>query len=78
MTNAALGPSDLAIHCPLSEEDEILMDKAILKLGLSARGRHRTIRVARTIADLSATGNIHTSHLMEAMSYRQLERYVRP
>ena len=76
VTNAALEPRDLTLHCPLSEENEILMEEAILKLGLSARGRHRTLRVARTIADLAAAKDIQTTHLMEAMSYRQLERYA--
>lgn len=76
LSNGDLAPHDLEPHCLLSPANETLMDKAILKLGLSARGCHRTLRVARTIADLDASKNIQTSHLMEAMSYRQLERYA--
>jgi magnesium chelatase family protein len=46
------------------------------KLGLSARAYHRVLKVARTIADLSASESITTAHLREALGYRNLDRTV--
>ena len=44
---------------------------------LSARGYHRVLRVARTLADLDATEKIGRLHLAEALSYRTLAEDVR-
>ncbi len=46
------------------------------RLGLSGRGYHRIIRVARTIADLRRSETINEAHVMEAVSYRLLDRRV--
>jgi magnesium chelatase family protein len=40
---------------------------------LSARGYHRTIKLARTIADLSESPTIEPAHMLEALQYRQRE-----
>ncbi|MCG8095573.1 MAG: ATP-binding protein, partial [Candidatus Thiodiazotropha endolucinida] len=48
--------------------------KAVDQLGLSMRAYHRIIKVARTIADLEASSEIHTQHLSEAIGYRRLDR----
>ena len=47
-----------------------LLREASEKLGLSARGFHRTMKVARTIADLDGAGEVKRLHLAEALSYR--------
>ncbi|MGI9335468.1 MAG: hypothetical protein ACR2RL_20155 [Gammaproteobacteria bacterium] len=60
----------------MSLPNQDLVDKAIHKLGLSGRGGHRTLGVVRTIADIAGAEEIETIHLMEALSYRQLERYT--
>lgn len=41
------------------------------KLGLSVRGWHRLLRVARTCADLEGSGAIEQNHLLEALRYRR-------
>ncbi|MEL6374087.1 MAG: YifB family Mg chelatase-like AAA ATPase [Pseudomonadota bacterium] len=47
-----------------------LLQAAASKLGLSARGYHRTLRVARTIADLDGVETVTRGHIAEALSYR--------
>ena len=47
-----------------------ILQNAITKLGLSARGYHRILKVARTIADLADETEIATEHLAEAVHYR--------
>ncbi len=47
-----------------------MLELAQQKLNLSARGYHRVLRVARTIADLSQSPDIQSQHLSEALSYR--------
>lgn len=59
-------------HCALQPEDALFLQLAVEKLGLSARGYHRVLRVARTIADLAGDGGIGKRHLSEALSYRAL------
>ncbi|TSC58618.1 MAG: magnesium chelatase family protein [Candidatus Peregrinibacteria bacterium Greene0416_19] len=57
--------------CPLDEASKKLLQQAVLRLGLSARSYHRTIKVARTIADLEGSEDIRTAHVAEALQYRQ-------
>ncbi|WP_417254087.1 YifB family Mg chelatase-like AAA ATPase [Celeribacter sp.] len=57
------------VAAPDAEGREILT-KAAERLGLSARGYHRVLRVARTIADLAGEEHIRRPHLAEALSYR--------
>jgi magnesium chelatase family protein len=63
-------------YCRLSEEDHMLLEQAREKLSLSARAYHRILKVTRTIADLDGADTIQTNHLMEAISYRRLDRAV--
>lgn len=55
----------------LSETAERALIEAARKLGLSGRGFHRTIKVARTVADLSGAESIELPHMLEALRYRQ-------
>jgi predicted ATPase with chaperone activity len=71
--NAAMRPSDLRIDCRLDEEGERLLKAATQQLGLSARAYHRLLKLARTIADLSAEERIESKHLAEALQYRPRE-----
>jgi magnesium chelatase family protein len=48
-----------------------MLHQAIDKLGLSARAYHRTLKVARTIADLASSDTISVAHVAEAIQYRR-------
>jgi magnesium chelatase family protein len=45
--------------------------QAARTMKLSARGYHRTIKLARTIADLASSASIEPAHMLEALQYRQ-------
>jgi len=50
----------------------ILLNEAADRLKFSARGYHRVLRVARTLADLDGSESVGRIHIAEAVSYRQL------
>ncbi len=72
--NANMTTEQLRRHCELDEEASNLMRDAFEKLGLSARGHDRVLRVARTIADLDGDEKINADHIAEAIMYRSLDR----
>ncbi len=61
-------------HCALDEEGKQLLKTAMDELGLSAQAHDRILRVARTIADLEGGESIKAAHVVEAISYRSLDR----
>jgi len=69
-TNADLGPAELRTYCQLDGASQALMKAAVRQLNLSARGYHRVLRLARTIADLAGAEQIGPAHLAEAIQYR--------
>jgi len=73
-TNAQMGPAQLRKHCVLTPECEKIMENAVTKLGFSARGYDRILKVARTIADLAGDADLAPKHLSEAVQYRTLDR----
>lgn len=70
MLNANLSTQQVEQYCVLSKDNRALMGQAVEKLNLSARAYHRTLKVARTIADLAGEAQITTPHLLEALSLR--------
>ncbi|MEC7120696.1 MAG: YifB family Mg chelatase-like AAA ATPase [Pseudomonadota bacterium] len=68
--NHQLTPQQLDQHAALQAAEQHIMQLAQQRLGLSARGYHRVLRVARTIADLANAEQIAATHLTEALGYR--------
>ncbi|GAA5167086.1 YifB family Mg chelatase-like AAA ATPase [Viridibacterium curvum] len=69
--NAHLQSAEIDTHCPADDRGKALLRQAIDKLGLSARAYHRTLRVARSIADLAGADVIASAHVAEAVQYRR-------
>ena len=57
-------------YCPLGLEEQEFLEQASEQAGLSMRGCHRVIRVARTIADLEGKDRIGVEHLGQALFFR--------
>ncbi len=71
--NADAEGAVLEAVAPPDAESRALLSRVAERFGLSARGYHRILRVARTIADLDAAPGIETRHVAEAVSYRMME-----
>ena len=68
--NASMGVGDIHRFCRLSDETQEQMTQAFRRMHLSARGVHKVLRVARTIADLEGEEEIGMEHIGEALLYR--------
>ena len=69
--NAQLGTREIDRYCAINDAGAALLKQAIARLGLSARGYHRCLKLARTIADLAGAGAIAQAHIAEAIQYRR-------
>lgn len=72
--NSELTNEQLNQVCCLDAVSDKLIDKAVADLGLSVRGYHRVLKVARTIADLEHSKDIKPTHLAEALGYRAMSK----
>lgn len=72
--NGQIPAADMEKFCRLDKKQSKLMEQAFETMGLSARGYHRTLRVARTVADLEGEEQIGEEHLMEALAFRMSDR----
>lgn len=72
--NSGLGPREIQKFCPLTKEGNRILESAYRKFSLSARGCHKVIKVARTIADLEGDETISERHISEALCYRAADQ----
>ena len=71
--NAQMTSRYLKRYCQIDQQGNQLLEAAMAKFGLSARGYTRILKVARTIADLDLSDTIKLPHLAEAIQYRSLD-----
>jgi len=72
--NAQMSAALIKKHCQLGEDSLKVLEKAVERLGLSARAYHRVLKIARTIADLDGATEIRAAQVAEAIQYRSLDR----
>lgn len=72
--NARMSHAQLKEYCRLDDRGNELLKNAMTDLNFSARAYDRILKVARTIADLAGAESIASDHLLEALSYRNLDR----
>jgi magnesium chelatase family protein len=78
LCNSQMTARHIQRYCVLDHQGQKLVESAIHRLGLSARAFHRILKIARTIADLEELPEITTTHLAEAIQYRNLDRGLPP
>jgi len=72
--NASMTSDQVEQFCVLTQEAEKILKLAFDKLGLSMRGYHKILKIARTVADLASSEYIDAAHIREAINYRTLDR----
>jgi magnesium chelatase family protein len=75
--NAQLSSAEVRSFCQLVPDDNEFLELAIEKLNLSTRAHHKILKIARTLADMEAIELIERKHLIEALSYRAMDRILR-
>lgn len=71
--NSRISSKDIDRYCVLTDAQKDYMREVYQEKRLSARGYHKILKVARTIADLAGEENILQKHLNEAVCYRSLD-----
>ncbi|MDD4877155.1 MAG: ATP-binding protein, partial [Dehalococcoidales bacterium] len=69
--NAEMSASEIRQFCKLDATSQSLLKTAMKQIHFTARSFHRTLKLARTVADLDNSDIIKTNHLAEALQFRQ-------
>ena len=75
--NAHLSSAEMRMHCKLTAEDNEFLELAVEKLALSTRAHHKILKISRTLADMDNCQIILHEHIIEALSYRAMDRLLR-
>lgn len=70
-TNNKMDNEDIKKFCEIDDESSQLLEQAVDRMNLSARSYYRTLKLARTIADLEQSTQIATEHVAEALQYKE-------
>ncbi|MBR0423332.1 MAG: YifB family Mg chelatase-like AAA ATPase [Clostridia bacterium] len=73
-SNSRIPAHFLQKTCTMTDKAKTILEKAFNKLGLSARGYDKILKISRTIADLDKKEKIDFEHICEAIQYRSLDR----
>lgn len=73
LTNSEMGIPEIKKYCQIDSKSHALLQKMVDSQKISARGYHRVLKVARTIADLEGEEKIRSDHVAEALMYRLRE-----
>lgn len=73
-SNSEMRNNDIKKYCQVDEQTKKLLNSAVERLGLSARGYHRILKLARSISDLANEKNISSTHIAEALQYRPKDK----
>ena len=68
--NGKMDDAQIEQYCKLDDDSQTILESAIVRFDLSQRAIKKSLKVARTIADLDASEEILKAHLLEALSYR--------
>jgi magnesium chelatase family protein len=68
--NSEMDSAQVMKHCALEKESQVLLNQIVEKMQLSGRAYYRTLKLARTIADLASSDDIKVNHIAEAVQYR--------
>jgi magnesium chelatase family protein len=74
--NADMTSRQIRKFCTVDSASEVLLEKAMDRLGFSARAYSRILKISRTIADLEGSTDIKSDHVAEAIQYRSLDRRI--
>ena len=72
--NSRLIPSEIDMYCQPDGDGAALLKNAVTRLNLSARAYHRTLKIARSIADLANCDAVLSAHIAEAIQYRRFTK----
>jgi magnesium chelatase family protein len=75
-SNAQLGPREIARWCRLEAKTSKHLEQVVERRGMTARGVHRLLRVARTLADLAGREAISRVDVQSAVDFRFLDQEV--